>query len=184
MAMLPWDIERLAEDLYSRFGNDVFGDVGIKYYPTCGDVLNRPEFIPEIKEKLWIENVYVLTNGHNYKLMNLLHLYLDIYYHSEYENDMHMGELYVKRRVAEYREVNFNNYVDIKEEMVDAYMKIYFEYVTDKFPPADSCYYKIRQHYFEHNGIEPPKDIKMEIMWDKDIQSWDNFKRNNPYFKG
>jgi hypothetical protein len=95
-----------------------------------------------------------------------------------------MDELYVKRRVAEYRGVNFNDYVDIKEEMVDAYMKIHFEYVTDKFPPADSCYCKIRQHYIEHNGIEPPKDISLAIEWDKDIQSWDDFKRHNPDFKG
>jgi hypothetical protein len=96
MAVLPWDIERLAEDLYSCFWNNVIGDVGIKYYPTYEDVLNRPEFIPEIKEKLRIENGYVLTDGHNYKLMNLFKLYLDMYYHSEYENDMGMGELYVK----------------------------------------------------------------------------------------
>jgi hypothetical protein len=101
MAMLPWDLERLAEDLYTRFGNNVVEHVGIKYYPTYGDVLNRPEFIPEIKEKLRIENGFVLTDGHNFKLMNLFHLYLDMYYHSEYENDMNMGELYVKRRVAE-----------------------------------------------------------------------------------
>jgi hypothetical protein len=78
MAMLPWDIERLAEDLYTRFGNNV---IGIKYYPTYGDVLNRSEFIPEIKEKLRIKNGYVLTDGHNYKLMNLFHLYLDMHYH-------------------------------------------------------------------------------------------------------
>jgi hypothetical protein len=58
------------------------------------------------------------------------------------------------------------------------------EYVIDKLPPADSPYYKIRQHYIEHNGIEPPKDINLEIMWDKDIQSWDDFKHNNPDFKG
>jgi hypothetical protein len=128
--------------------------------------LNRPEFIPEIKEKLRIENGYVLTDGHNYKLINLFNLYLDMYYHSEYENDMHMGELYVKRRVAEYRGVNSKDYVDIKEEMVDAYMKIYFEYVTDKFPPPDSCYYKIRQNYIEHNGIEPPKELSLAIMLD------------------
>jgi hypothetical protein len=96
-----------------------------------------------------------------------------------------MGELYVKRRVAEYRKVNFNDYVDIKAEIVDTYMKIYFEYVIiDKFPPADSCYYKIRQHYIEHNGIEPPNDISLAIKLDKDIQSWGDFKRHNPDFKG
>jgi hypothetical protein len=43
IAMLTWDVERLAEDLYSRFGNNVVGDVGIKYYSSFGDVLNRPE---------------------------------------------------------------------------------------------------------------------------------------------
>jgi hypothetical protein len=43
IVMLPWDIERLAEDFYTRFGNNVIGDVGIKYYPTYGEVLNRPE---------------------------------------------------------------------------------------------------------------------------------------------
>jgi hypothetical protein len=61
-----------------------------------------------------------------------------------------MGELYVKRRVAEYRKVNSNDYVDIKAEMVDAYMKTNFEHATDKFPPPDSPSYKIRQHYIEH----------------------------------
>jgi hypothetical protein len=71
MAMLPWDIERLPEDLYTRFGNNTITDVVIKYYPTYGDVLNRPEFIPEIKEKLRIEKGYILTESHNYKLMNL-----------------------------------------------------------------------------------------------------------------
>jgi hypothetical protein len=93
--------------------------------------------------------------------MNLFKLYLDMYYHSEYENDMGMGELYVKCWIIEYRGVNFNDYIDIKEEIVDAYMKLYFEYISDKFPPADSCYYKIRQHYIEHNGIELPKDISL-----------------------
>jgi hypothetical protein len=107
-----------------------------------------------------------------------------MYYHSYYENDMHMGELYVKRRVAEYKKINFNDYVDIKKKMVDAYMKIYFEYVIDKFPLDDPCYYKIRQHYIEHNGIEPPNDTSLAIKWDEHIQSWDDFKRNNPDFKG
>jgi hypothetical protein len=91
MAMLPWDIERLAEDLYTRFGNNVIGDVGIKYYSSYGDILNRPEFIPEIKEKLRIENGYILTEGQNYKLMNLFNLYLDMYYHSYYEDDLNMA---------------------------------------------------------------------------------------------
>jgi hypothetical protein len=26
-------------------------------------------------------------------------------------------------------------------------------YVIDELPPADSCYYKIRQHFMEHNGM-------------------------------
>jgi hypothetical protein len=82
IAMLPWDIERLAEDLQTRFGNNVIAHVNIKYYSNYEDILNRPEFIPEIKEKLRIENGYVLTDGHNYKLMNLLRLYIDIYYNS------------------------------------------------------------------------------------------------------
>jgi hypothetical protein len=95
--MLPWDIERLAEDLYSRFGNNIIGDVGIKYYSSYGDILNRPEFIPEIKEKFRVEYGFILTDGHNYKLMNLIRLYIDIYYNSNYKNNMYMGELYVKR---------------------------------------------------------------------------------------
>jgi hypothetical protein len=49
--MIPWDVEKLAEDLYKLFGNNVIRDVSIKYYSSYGDVLNRPEFIPEIKEK-------------------------------------------------------------------------------------------------------------------------------------
>jgi hypothetical protein len=168
MAMLSWDIERLAEDLYTRFGNNIIGDVGIKYNPTYGDVLNRPEFIPEIKEKLRIEKDYILTDGHNYKLINLFHLYLDMYYHSYYENDIHIGELYVKRRVVEYRKINSNDYENISEGMVNAYLKLHMEHVIDKFPPADSCYYKIRQNFLEHNGMEPPKEISLEIKWDKD----------------
>jgi hypothetical protein len=90
MGMLPWDIERFAEDLYNRFGDNIIIDVGIKYYPAYGDVLNRPEFILEIKEKLRVEKGYILTEGHNFELMSLLHLYLDIYFHSNYENDMNM----------------------------------------------------------------------------------------------
>jgi hypothetical protein len=82
IAMLPWDVERLVEDLYSRFGNNVITDVCIKYDSSYGDVLNRPEFIPEIKEKFRIEKGYILTEGNNYKLMSLFHLYLDMYYHS------------------------------------------------------------------------------------------------------
>jgi hypothetical protein len=34
MAMLPWDVERYAEDLYTRFGDNIITDVCIKYYPT------------------------------------------------------------------------------------------------------------------------------------------------------
>jgi hypothetical protein len=62
-----------------------------------------------------------------------------------------LGELCVKHQVVDYRGVNFDEYVNIKEEMVDAYLKLYMEYVIDKLPPSDSCYYKIRQHYIEHN---------------------------------
>jgi hypothetical protein len=32
--------------------------------------------------------------------------------------------------------------------------------------------------------MEPPKEISLEIMWDKDIQSWDDFKHHNPNFTG
>jgi hypothetical protein len=77
--MLPWDVERLSEDLYTRFWNNVVGDVGIKYYSSYGDILNRPEFIPEIKEKFRVEKDYILSKGHNYKLMSLLRLYIDMY---------------------------------------------------------------------------------------------------------
>jgi hypothetical protein len=183
MAILPWDVEKFAEDLYCCFGDNIITDVCIKYFPTYGDVLNTPEFIPEIKEKLRIENGYILTEGHNYKLMNLFYLYLDMYYHSNYENDIHMDELYVKRRVAEYRGVNSNDYDNIREEMVDAYLKLHMEYVIDKLPPAQSCYYQIRQHFIEHNGMEPLKEISLEIMWDKDIQPSDNLKHHFPDFK-
>jgi hypothetical protein len=48
--------------------------------------------------------------------------------------------------------------------MVNCYNKLYNEYVFDKLHPADSCYYKIRQHFLEHNGMEPPKDISLEIF--------------------
>jgi hypothetical protein len=169
MAMLPWDIERLAEDLYSRFGNNVVGHVGIKYYPTYGDILNRPEFIPEIKEKLRVENGYILTDGHNYKLMSLLRLYIDIYYNSNYKNDMHMGELYIKRRVAEYRGENVKNIKKIKKKIEDGYDKLYDQYVIDgELPPVDSDFFWIFQHYIEHNGVKPSKEIKMKINWDDD----------------
>jgi hypothetical protein len=60
-AKMALDIERLAEDLYKLFENNVIRDVGIKYYSIYGDVLNRPEFIPEIKEKLREEKVYILS---------------------------------------------------------------------------------------------------------------------------
>jgi hypothetical protein len=75
-AMMVWDIERVAEDLYSCFGNNIFRDVGIKYYSSYGDVLNRQEFIPEIKEKFRVEKGYILTDDHNYMLMSLLRLYV------------------------------------------------------------------------------------------------------------
>jgi hypothetical protein len=171
-AIMPLDVERLAEDLNSRFGNNVVGDVGIKYYSSYGDILNRQEFIPEIKEKFKIENGFILTDGHNYKLMSLFRLYIDIYYNSNYKNDMHMGELYVKRRVAEYRKVNFNDYVDIKAEIVDGYMEIYMEYVVDgKLPPVHSDFFWIFQQYIEHNGVQPSKEIKMKINWDDDTNN-------------
>jgi hypothetical protein len=79
MAMLPWDVERLAEDLYSRFWNNVIRDDGIKYYSSYGNIFNKPEFIPEIKEKLRVEKDYILTEGHNYKLMSLHCLYINMY---------------------------------------------------------------------------------------------------------
>jgi hypothetical protein len=115
MAILPLDVERLAEDLYSGFGNNFIGDVGIKYYSTYGDILNRPEFIPEIKEKFRVEKGYILTEGHNYKLMSLLRLYIDMYCNSKYKNDMDMGDLYVKLRVADYRGENLENIEKIKK---------------------------------------------------------------------
>jgi hypothetical protein len=74
MTILPWDVERLAEDLYTRFGKNVITNVGIKYYSTYGDVLNRPELILEIKEKFRVEKGYILTGYYNYKFMSLLHL--------------------------------------------------------------------------------------------------------------
>jgi hypothetical protein len=126
MAMLSWDIERLAEDLYSRFGNNVVGHVGIKYYSSYGDILNRPE----------------------YKLMNLIRLYIDIHYNSNYENEMCMGDLYVKLRVADYRGENVENIEKIKKEIQDGYNKLYDQYVIDeKLPPVDSDFFWIRQHF-------------------------------------
>jgi hypothetical protein len=95
-----------------------------------------------------------------------------------------MGELYVKRRVAEYGGVYFIDYVDIKEEMMNAYMKLHMEYVIDEFPPADSCYYKIRKHYIEHNGLELQKEISLVIGLDEYIQPSNNFKCHFPNFKG
>jgi hypothetical protein len=100
-----------------------------KYYSRYENILRRPKFIPEIKKKLRVEKGYILTEGHNCKLMNLLHLYINMYYDFGYKNDMHMGELFVKRRVAEYRKVNSNDYEDIREEMVNVYMKLHMEYV-------------------------------------------------------
>jgi hypothetical protein len=63
--------------LYKLFGNNIIRDVAINYNSSYEDVLSRPEFIPEIKEKFKIEKGYILTEGQNYKLMNLLHLYIE-----------------------------------------------------------------------------------------------------------
>jgi hypothetical protein len=57
---------------------------------------------------------------------------------------MHMGELYVKRRVADYRGENVKNIKKIKKEMQDGYDKLYDEYVIDgKLPPVDSDFFWI-----------------------------------------
>jgi hypothetical protein len=77
--MISWDIETLVEDLYKFYGNKVIKDVTIKFHPTYGDILNRPEFIPDLKEKFRVEKGNILTEGHNYKLMSQLHLYIDMY---------------------------------------------------------------------------------------------------------
>jgi hypothetical protein len=77
-----------------------------------------------------------------------------------------MGYLYVKRRAADYRGENIENIKKNKNEMVDTYMKLYFEYVIDgKLPPTDSYYYQICQHYIEHSVVEPVKNISLIIDW-------------------
>jgi hypothetical protein len=131
--------------------------------------MNRPEFIPEIKEKFRAEKIYILTEGHNYKLMNLLCLHIDMYYHSYYENDMHMGNLYVKLRIADYKGENIENIEKIKKEILDGYDKLYNEYVIDEIlPPIHSDFFWIFQHYIEHNGVESLKNISLIIDWDRD----------------
>jgi hypothetical protein len=91
-----------------------------------------------------------------------------MYCDSKYKNDLHLGDLYVKRRVANYRGENVENIEEIKNEMEDTYMKLYNEHVIDgKLPPAHSCYYQIRQYYIEHSGVDPPKEITFNKYPDK-----------------
>jgi hypothetical protein len=79
-------------------------------------------------------------------------------------------DLYVKLRVADYRGENVENIEKTKKEILDGYNKLHDEYVTNgNLPPADSCYYLIRKHYIEHNGVEPPKNISLIIEWDRVI---------------
>jgi hypothetical protein len=167
-----WDIERLAEDLYCRFWNNVIIDVGIEYYSCYRDVLNKLEFIPEIKEKFRVEKNYILTEGYNYKLMSLRRLYIYMYCDSKYKNGMHIGNLYVKLRVADYRRENLKDYVKIKKEILDGYDKLYDEYVIDEnLPPINSDFFWIFQHFTEHNGVKPSKKIKMKIDLDNDTSN-------------
>jgi hypothetical protein len=161
MAMFHWDVERLPEDLCSRFGNDIIGDVGIKYYSSYGDILNRPEFFLEIKEKFKIEKGYILTEDHNYKLMSLLRLYIDMHCASKHAH----WDLYIKLGVADYRRENVENIEKIKKEVLDGYDKLHDEYIIDGNSPADSCYYQIRKYYIELNGVESPKNISLIIDW-------------------
>jgi hypothetical protein len=74
-----------------------------------------------------------------------------------------MGELYVKRRVAEYRGENVKNIKKIKKKIQDGYDKLYDEYIIDDLPPVHSDFFWIFQHYIEHNGVKPSKEIKMKI---------------------
>jgi hypothetical protein len=82
-----------------------------------------------------------------------------------------MGELYVKRRVVEYRGENVKNIKKIKKKIEDGYDKLYYQYVIDELPPVDSDFFWIFQHYIEHNGVEPSKEIKMKIDWDNDTNN-------------
>jgi hypothetical protein len=83
---------------------------------------------------------------------------------------MHMGYLYVKLRVADYREENVDNIVKIKNEILDFHDKLYEKYVVidGNLPPVDSDFFWIFKHYIEHNGVKPSKEIKMKIDWDRD----------------
>jgi hypothetical protein len=104
--------------------------------------------------------------------MNLIRLYIDIYYNSNYKNNMYMGELYVKRWVAEYRGKNVKKIKKIIKEIQVGYDKLYDQYVIDgKLPPVHSDFFWIFQHYIEHNGVEPSKEIKMKINWDDDTNN-------------
>jgi hypothetical protein len=50
--------------------------------------------------------------------------------------------------------------------------KLYDEYVIDEIlPPVHSDFFWIFQHFIEHNGVEPSKEIKMKIDWDNDTSN-------------
>jgi hypothetical protein len=40
---------------------------------------NKPEVIPDLKEKIRVDWHYILNDGHNYKLLTFLKLYIYLY---------------------------------------------------------------------------------------------------------
>jgi hypothetical protein len=52
--MLTWNIGIVVEDLYKLCGDKIIKDVAIKHHLSYGDILNRPERRPDVKEQFRI----------------------------------------------------------------------------------------------------------------------------------
>jgi hypothetical protein len=83
--------------MIKELGVKAISDVGGFFREQVGGLLNRPDVVPDLKEKSKVDELgYILFEPQNYKWLTLLHLYADVYLKSGYERDMGMTKLYIQ----------------------------------------------------------------------------------------
>jgi hypothetical protein len=126
------------------------------------ELMDRQEVISDLKEKFRVDGHYILTGKRSYKILNLLKLYIFIYFKCEYTNDMDMGNLYIKYRVAHYRGEDIPSVI---KEINDTFLKINNKHVINgKGPPLGSDYYNMYDLYLDNCGVEPPTNVHAIIL--------------------
>jgi hypothetical protein len=65
--LLPWDFETLMERMIKELGVKTISHVGGFFHEQVGALLNRPDVVPDLKEKSRVDELgYILFESLNY----------------------------------------------------------------------------------------------------------------------